>query len=155
MPRLAGSRGRKNLAREAIAKGRASVKAGKGEIDTSLALDSLGVLEEIMRHFYFKARILEGLGEGIVDWDAVDRAMEQAGKWAKEVATFRHARIAAIKIAGDPNEQRIGEQTLDQLKVGIMADLAKLANVLNLEAIAAPQGIENFAPKTNGEDTEE
>jgi hypothetical protein len=88
----------------------------------------------------FAKKLLESSGEGIVDWDAVDRAMEQAGKWAKEVATFRHARIAAIKIAGDPNEQRLGDQTLEQLKAGIMADLEKLADVIDLKALVARSG---------------
>ena len=48
-----------------------------------------------MRHFYWKARILEGMGtEG--DYDAVDRARAETGKWAKEVAQFRHPKIESI-----------------------------------------------------------
>jgi hypothetical protein len=91
-----------------------------------------------MRHFYFKARVLEGLALAEADFKAVDHAMAEAGKWAKEVATFRHARMAAVKIAGDPNEQRIGEQTLEQLKKGVMEDLERLVDsgVIDLKALS-------------------
>jgi hypothetical protein len=42
------------------------------EIDRTIQLESLAILEEVMRHFYWKARILGGMGtEG--DYDAVDR----------------------------------------------------------------------------------
>lgn len=60
-------------------------------------------------------------------------------KWAKEVATFRHAKIAAIKLAGDANDKILREQTLEQLRQGVMADLEKLADagVIDLEALAA------------------
>lgn len=47
---------------------------------------------------------------------------------AEKVATFRHAKIAAVKLAGDPNDKIMGEQTIDQLREGIMADLEKLAD---------------------------
>ena len=32
------------------------------EIDRTIQLESLAILEEVMRHFYWKARILEGMG---------------------------------------------------------------------------------------------
>jgi hypothetical protein len=71
------------------------------EIDQTSQLDSLAMLEEVMRHFYWKARILEGMGtEG--DYDAVDRAWAETGKWAKEVAQFRHPKIESIRLGGDP-----------------------------------------------------
>jgi hypothetical protein len=104
---------------------------------TTISVDRLAILEEIMRHFYFKARVLEGLALVEADFKAVDHAMAEAGKWAKEVATFRHARIAAIKLAGDPNEQKIGEQTLEQLKKSMMEDLERLVDsgVIDLKAL--------------------
>src|SRR5580704_6636664 len=65
------------------------------EIDRTIQLDSLAILEQVMRHFYWKARILEGMGtEG--GYDAVDRAWAETGKWAKEVAQFRHPKIESI-----------------------------------------------------------
>jgi hypothetical protein len=42
------------------------------EIDRTIQLDSLAILEEVMRHFFWKARILEGMGtEG--DFNEVDK----------------------------------------------------------------------------------
>ena len=164
MGRIRGQKHKKTVAREserrqiaAIVEGRVKVKSAKGEVDPSLAVDSLNILEEVMRHFYFKARILEGLGEK-ADWKQVDSAMAEAGRWAKEVATFRHARIAAMKIIGDPNEAKIGDQTIEQLRRGIMEDLLRLADVIDLKALPNPQGIENFAPgqpNGNGEAADE
>jgi hypothetical protein len=83
----------------------------------------LAILEEIMRHFYWKARILEGMGtEG--DYDEVDKAWSETAKWAKEVAAFRHAKIQAIRLAGDPNAPVLPESmTLEQLRDSIMSDI--------------------------------
>ena len=69
-----------------------------------------------MRHFYLKARIEELLGKD-ADWKAVDTAMVEAGRWAREVALYRHARLSAVKLAGDPNEPLIPDNmTLEQLR---------------------------------------
>ena len=86
------------------------------EIDRTIQLESLAIVEEVMRHFYWKARILEGMGtEG--DYDAVDRAWAETGKWAKEVAQFRHPKIKSIRLGGDPNAPLLPENmTLDELR---------------------------------------
>ena len=48
------------------------------EIDRTIQLDSLAILEEAMRHFFWKARILEGMGtEG--DFNEVDKAWAETG----------------------------------------------------------------------------
>ena len=48
------------------------------EIDRTIQLDSLAILEQVMRHFYWKARILEGMGtEG--DFNEVDNAWAETG----------------------------------------------------------------------------
>jgi hypothetical protein len=68
------------------------------EIDRTIQLDSLAILEQVMRHFYWKARILEGMGtEG--DFNKVDKAWAETGRWAKEVTVFRHAKIQSIRLA--------------------------------------------------------
>jgi hypothetical protein len=149
MSRRLGAKNKRTLAREkeqrwnaAFNEGRQKIIAAKGTLDTTVAVDSLSILEETMRHFYFKARILEGLGE--VDAKALDQAWEQAGKWAKEVATFRHAKIAAIKLAVDPNDKALGgDLTLDQLTKGIMEDLARLVDsgVIDLTDLPGPSAI--------------
>ena len=68
------------------------------------------------------------------DFDLVDRAWSEAGRWAREVAAFRHAKIQSIRLAGDPNAPVPEHMTLDQLRDSIMADLERLrdAGVLDL-----------------------
>ena len=104
-----------------------------------------------MRHFYLKARIEELLGTN-ADWKAVDTAMNEAGRWAREVAVYRHARLSAMKLAGDPNEVP-DKLTLEQLRSDIVAEVSRLGHVLDLEVVRSPQGIENRTPTgpTNGE----
>jgi hypothetical protein len=98
-------------------------------IDRTIQLDSLAILEEVMRHFYWKARILEGMGtEG--EFHEVDKAWAETGRWAKEVAAFRHARIQSIRLAGDPNAPPLPENmTREQLRESIMADLERLRDI--------------------------
>jgi hypothetical protein len=118
-----------------IDEARTKVAATKPALDTRISVDSLSVVEERMRDCYFRARALEARGTN-VDWGALDEAWEQAGKWAEKVANFRHAKIAAVKVAGDPNEKILSEQTVDQLKQALMADLKKLADVIDFTELA-------------------
>jgi hypothetical protein len=97
------------------------------EIDRSMALDSLAILEETMRHFYFKARVLETLGEE-GDYDAVDRAWTEAGKWAREAAQFHHAKIQPIRVAGDPPVLP-EHMTLNELRDSILANIERLRDI--------------------------
>ena len=86
------------------------------QVDTMYALDALAVLQEVMSHFYHKAKVLKGMGEN-ADFDAIDAAMSETGKWAKEVAQFKHAKIQAIRLAVDPNMPTLPENmTLEQLR---------------------------------------
>jgi hypothetical protein len=75
------------------------------------------------------------------DFDLVDQAWMQAGKWAEKVAQFRHPRIASIRLAGDPNAAVLPEHmSLDELRTSIVEDLERLreAGVLNFPRL--PQG---------------
>lgn len=158
MSRTKGARNKKTLLRlggayfkQEIVRRRAKL-AKTDAVDTAVPLDSLAVLEEVMRHFYFKAKVLEAMGEN-ADWDQIDRTMEQVGRWAKEVAVFRHAKLSSMKLAGDPNAPlNAHEMTLDQLRQAILEDFGRLAEagVLELAAIRLPQGIEN-RPIVNGD----
>ena len=160
MSRTKGARNKKTLARigglltkqEIVKRRSALVKTDS--VDTAVPLDSLAVLEEVMRHFYFKAKVLQAMGER-ADWEQVDRTMEQVGRWAKEVAVFRHAKLSSMKLAGDPNAP-LGahEMTMDQLRQAIMEDLSRLSGVLELDSIRVPQGIEN-RPVINGDGSPE
>ena len=76
------------------------------------------------------------------DYEEVDKAWSETGRWAKEVAAFRHAKIQSIRLAGDPNTPVLPEHmTLDELRVSIMADIERLREmgVLNLPRL--PQGV--------------
>ena len=80
--------------------------------------------------------------------------MVEAGRWAREVALYRHARLSAVKLAGDPNEPLIPDNmTLEQLRVDIVSEVARLGHVLDLPVVREPQGIENRPSPgpTNGE----
>jgi hypothetical protein len=109
------------------------------EIDQTIPLDSLAILEAVMRHFYWKARILEGMGtEG--DYDAVDRAWAETGK--KEVAQFRHPKIESIRLAGDPNAPLLPENmTLEELRDSILVDLERLRERGVFDLPRLPQGV--------------
>ena len=88
------------------------------------------------------------------DWKAVDAAMEAVGRWAREVAVYRHARLSAMKLAGDPNAPLIPDNmTLEQLRQDIVSEVARLGHVLDLPVVREPQGIENRPSPgpTNGE----
>jgi hypothetical protein len=110
------------------------------EIDRTIQLDSLAILEEVMRHFFWKARILEGMGtEG--DFNEVDKAWAETGRW-KEVAQFKHAKIQSIRLAGDPNAPALPEHmTLDQLRESIIVDLERLREMGVLDLPRLPQGV--------------
>ena len=139
MARTKGARSNSTIRRAMMA--RRAQFAVIGEIDTTISLDSLAVLEEVMRHFYLKAKILESMGqEG--DYDAVDRAWAETGKWAKEVAAFRHAKIQSIRLAGDPNAPVLPEHmTLDQLRESIIVDFERLREMGVLDLPRLPQGV--------------
>jgi hypothetical protein len=57
-------------------------------------------MEEAMRHFYIKALIEKTAGEH-ADWKAVDNAMIQAATIAEKVASYRHAKLSAVRLAGE------------------------------------------------------
>jgi hypothetical protein len=54
-----------------------------------IAVPPMVILEEVMQHFYRKAKIEESLGR-LCDFRIVDRALETAGRIAREIVSFRH-----------------------------------------------------------------
>lgn len=135
MARPFGARSRATKERKAKEKvSLARIGLAKQETaDFKAQLDSLAILEEVMRHFYFKAKLEQTAGE-FTNWKAVDQAMEAAGKWAEKVANFRHARLAAIKLAGDPNAPLIPDgMTVDELRANILAEIERLSTTKVLD----------------------
>ena len=87
------------------------------DLDKDDKLDPMQVLEEAMRHFYRKAKIEESLGR-FCDFRIVDKAIETAARIGREIVSFRHPRISAIKLAvADPNADLLrGDMTADETR---------------------------------------
>ena len=104
-------------------------------------LDSLYVTEMAMRHFYMRAEMGKNAGrkEALVDQDYKD-----AATLAALVAPVRHARLSAMKLAGDPNNPARfrDDATADELRAEIMKRIATLqdAGLIDLRALPAPDG---------------
>jgi len=145
MSRPVGNRSKDTIRREIAVKRAADLLAR--QTDTVYALDALAVLQEVMGHFYYKAKVLKTLGAD-ADFEAIDDAMEKAGRWAKEICVFKHAKIQAMRLASDPNAPVLPESmTLEELRESIMDDFKRLqdAGVLTLP----------LQTNGNGEETEE
>ena len=124
------------------AKNTAATKArifGTDLPDVKLSLDSLGVMEETMRHFYLKAMIEKSAGEH-ADWKAVDAAMIQAASIARDVAAYRHAKLSAVRLAGEIKQGPADGATLDELLERIKAELNVLGPILEMEIVREPDG---------------
>ena len=101
MPRAKGSKNRRTLEREKakrLAAARAELVKNVPPLDFSIPLHSLDVMEQAMRHFYFRATIEERLGDG-ADLRRVGAAYMRAVRVAEKVARYRHAQVSAIKLA--------------------------------------------------------
>ena len=87
------------------------------DLDKNEKLDPMALLEEVMQHFYRKAKIEESLGR-FCDFRIVDNAMQNAARIAREIVSFRHPRISAIKLAvADPNADLLrGDMTADEMR---------------------------------------
>jgi hypothetical protein len=87
------------------------------DLDKNEKFDSMALLEEVMQHFYRKAKIEESLGR-FCDFRVVDNALQNAARIAREIVSFRHPRISAIKLAvADPNAELLrGDMTADEMR---------------------------------------
>ena len=110
-------------------------------------LDSLYVIEMAMRHFYMRAEMGKNAGrkEALVDQDYKD-----AATLAALVAPYRHARLSAMKLAGDPNNPARfkDDATADELRAEIMKRLRLLvsAGLIDLKALPVPDGEIGYQP---------
>jgi hypothetical protein len=84
---------------------------------------------------------LETLG-GEGDYDLLDRAWAECGRWAEKLAQFEHPKIQAVRLAADPNAPVLPENmTLDQLRESILVDLERLRERGVLDFPRLPQGV--------------
>ena len=104
-------------------------------------LDSLHVMEVGMRHFFAKAmhaKTNKGKPE------TIDANMLQAVSIAEKIAPYKHARLSAVKLAGDPNNPARfkDDATADELRAELMKRLQILtsAGLIDLQALPAPDG---------------
>jgi hypothetical protein len=104
-------------------------------------LDSLAVMEEGMRHFFVRAMAAKQTKQPD---KVIDAAMIQAVQIAEKIAPYRHARLSALKLAGDPNNPARfkDDATADELREEILRRLSALreAGILDLEALPVPDG---------------
>jgi hypothetical protein len=63
-------------------------------------VDSMHVLEYTMRHFYGRTLLLKN-NNGKPE--QIDADLKEAVSIAEKIAPYRHARLSAVKVAGDPN----------------------------------------------------
>ena len=151
--RKTGSKNRKTAEREKakkIAALRAEISKNAPPIDFKAPLDSLEIMEGVMRHFYFRAMIEQRMGPQ-ADWSVVDALMLKTLAAAEKVARYRHAQLSAVRLAGDISG-KMDDVTLDELLVTIKQEWAKLSPLIDLDAVEEPepQGVKNRLPPPKG-----
>jgi hypothetical protein len=94
-----------------------------------------------MRHFFNRAEMGKNAGR---KEEEVDEDYKQAAHLATLASPYRHARLSAVKLAGDPNNPlRVRDDaTAEELRAEIMRRLEVLteAGILDLTALPAPKG---------------
>jgi hypothetical protein len=131
MGRPKGAKNRRTLLREA--------EKHVGDKYTDAVLDSLYVIECSMRHFFIRAEMGKNAGR---NEEEVDEDYKQAAALAALVAPYRHARLSAVKLAGDPNNPAHDNATADELRAELMKRLEILtsAGLIDLKALPMPDG---------------
>jgi hypothetical protein len=66
--------------------------------------------------------------------------MLQAASLAKEIAPYKHQRLAALRIAGELKSGPADGATLDELLERIKHQLTKLGPILEVEVVREPEG---------------
>jgi hypothetical protein len=95
-----------------------------------------------IRHFYFKAKIAERLGDR-VDRRRANAAFMQAVRAAEKVARYRHAQLSAVKLAGDINARVADNASLDELLVKIKDDDQRVVRTWTSRLGSRPQRLPN------------
>src|SRR6478736_192523 len=103
-------------------------------------LDSLYVIEKAAQHFFVRAEMGKNAGRRK---EEVDDDYKQAAHLAALAAPYRHAKLSAVKLAGDPNNPARfkDDATADELRAEIIKRLTALseAGVLDLTAVPVPE----------------
>jgi hypothetical protein len=103
-------------------------------------IDSLHILERSARHFFMRAEM--GVNAGRKQSD-IDQDYKQAAALAALAAPYRHARLSAMKVAGDvSNPMHFKDNaTAEELRAEIERRLNILqeAGILELKPFVAPE----------------
>ena len=133
MARPRGSKNRSTILREAQ-----EAMVARGLLDHEQEfLDSLAVMEEGMRHFYVRAIAAKQTKQPD---EVIDAAMIQAVRMAEKIAPYRHPRLSAVKLAGDPNNPARfrDDASIEELRAEVLKHLQRLAPVLDLKSLVPP-----------------
>jgi hypothetical protein len=132
LPRHHSAKNKRTLLRESEA-------ALHIERDPNKVVDMLYIMERSATHFFLRAQLGAGRKQ-----EQIDEDFRQAAQIAAMAAPFRHARLSATKMLGDPNNPARfkDDATADELRAEIMKRLAVLtsAGLIDLEALPAPKG---------------
>ena len=156
--RKTGSKNRKTVEREKakkIAALRAEIWKNAPPIDFKAPLDSLEIMEGVMRHFYFRALIEQRMGPQ-ANWSVVDALMLKTLAAAEKVARYKHAQLSSVRLAGDISG-KMDDVTLDELLVTIKSEMVKLGPLIGLDPnqLLLLQGADNRSPvSVNGSEPE-
>jgi hypothetical protein len=103
-------------------------------------IDNLHVIERAARHFFIRAEM--GLNAGRKQSE-IDQDYKQAAALAALAAPYRHARLSAVKLAGNPNnpDDSWDGATADELRAEINRRLTVLqeAGIIELQVVPAPE----------------
>ena len=104
-------------------------------------IDPLYVIEKAMHHFFMLAESRKEIGGKL---EEVNKLYERAAHLAVLAAPYRHARLSAIKLIGDPNASAVGfkpNATLDELREELAKRVAAMrdAGLIDLEALPPPE----------------
>ena len=131
MARPKGSKNRRTVLRE----------AEKAMSKSEEFVDSMHVLEYTMRHFCARALLLKQINGKS---EQIDANLKEAAAIAEMIVPYRHPRLKAITLAGDPNSQlRIRDDaSADEIRAEIMKRLRILvsAGLIDLKALPVPDG---------------
>jgi hypothetical protein len=101
----------------------------------------LHVIEKAASHFYLRAEM--GKHSGTRKPKEIDEDYREAAALASLAAPYRHARLSAMKLAGDPSNRLLirDDATADELRAEVMRHIARLsdAGILDLRALPAPK----------------
>ena len=102
--------------------------------------DPLDVIETIMRYFYSLAETLKANGGTLAE---IIGYYEKAARLAALAAPYRHGRLSAIKLIGDPNAVSTFKPnaTAEELRVELARRVAAMrdAGLIDLEALPPPE----------------